>query len=494
MTEDATTENTTSDNTTTGNAASERGIVAAGVYVPRFRLEADELSEAWGHSQASGVDAKAVAGADEDAVTMGIAAAEAALDDAGLEPDAVSFLGLATTTPPLAEEELAPRLVRALGAPDSTATRTATASPASAAQVIEDALAADGPAIAIAADAPEGDPADADHAFGAAGVALLIDDEPAVGITDVAHHSDEYPGIRFRQRGGENVETLDITTYQRTAMRKSVTAVLEGLDVDLSAVAAASVYQPDGGIPYRITGDVPLDSEVVHRGVVADAVGDTGAAGVPLGLVAALESDAVEADDTTVAAFFGGGGSATGFQLEGALDGDRTAGIEDGETISYATYVRERGYVVEGEVAGGGAHVSLPSWRRSLDQRYRLVAGRCPACGGYAFPPEGACPACHDLVAFDEVEMPRTGTIAAVTVIGQGGAPPEFVPQQDRDGAFGVAIVELTDGEGTVELPAQLTDCDPDAVAVGDSVEAVVRRIYDQEGIPRYGVKFTPVE
>jgi uncharacterized OB-fold protein len=122
-----------------------------------------------------------------------------------------------------------------------------------------------------------------------------------------------------------------------------------------------------------------------------------------------------------------------------------------------------------------------------------VAEGRCPECGAYAFTPEGACTACHELVEFERVEMPRTGTVAAVTIIGQGGAPPEFVPQQDRDGAFGVAIVELDDGEGSVELPAQLTDCDPDAVEVGDEVEATIRRIYEQEGVARYGAKFVPV-
>lgn len=473
-----------------------RGIVAAGVHVPRFRIDGDEMTDAWGHFQASGVEAKAVAGADEDAVTMGLAAAEQALEnaeDAGVDADDISFVGLATTTPPLEEEELAPRLIKALGLPNDAATRTATASPASAAQVIEDALAADGPALAVAADAPEGDPAGSDHAFGAAGVALLIDDDAAVEVTDVAHHSDEYPGIRFRTKHGEDVESLDITTYQRNAMRESVTAALEAIDTDLESAEAAAIYQPDGGIPYRITGDVPLDSEVVHRGTVVDQIGDAGTATVPLGIVAAAE--AIEADETSVAAFFGGGGSTTAFALSGALDTDLVeTAIADGEPVSYATYVRERGYVVEGEVAGGGAHVSLPSWRRSLDQRYRLAAGVCPECGGYAFPPEGACPTCHELVDFERTEMPRTGTVTAKTTIGQGGAPPEFVPQQDRDGAFGVVIVELDDGEGTVELPAQLTDCDPDDVEVGDDVDAVVRQIYQQEGVPRYGVKFTPAE
>lgn len=470
-----------------------RGIVAAGVHVPRYRIDAEEMTDAWGHFQASGVESKAVAGADEDAVTMGVAAAEEALANADLDPQEVAFVGLATTTPPLAEEELAPRLVRALDLPADAATRTTTASPASAAQVIEDALAADGPALAVAADAPEGDPANADHALGAAGVALLIDDDPAVEVRDVAHHSDEYPGIRFRAEDGEGVESLDITTYQRNAMRESVTAALESLDVDLESAGAAAVYQPDGGIPYRITGDVPLDSEVVHRGTVVDQIGDAGAATVPLGIVAAAE--AVDPDGTTVAAFFGGGGSTTAFALDGGIDADLAeTAVAGGEPVSYATYVRERGYVVEGEVAGGGAHVSLPSWRRTLDQRYRLEAGRCPECGGYAFPPEGACPDCHELVEFEPVEMPRTGEVSAVTIIGQGGAPPEFVPQQDRDGAFGVVIVELDDGRGQVELPAQLTDCDPETVEVGDAVTAVVRRIYEQEGVPRYGVKFTPVE
>jgi uncharacterized OB-fold protein len=39
-----------------------------------------------------------------------------------------------------------------------------------------------------------------------------------------------------------------------------------------------------------------------------------------------------------------------------------------------------------------------------------------------------------------------------------------------------------------------LTDCDPTAVKRGDRVEAVVRRIYEQEGIVRYGVKFRPLD
>lgn len=476
---------------------SDRGIATAGVHVPRFRLDADELTEAWGHSQAGGVEQKAVPGADEDALTMGLAAAADALDGGDVDRETVSFLGIATTTPPMAEEELAGRYVRALGLSPDVETVTSTQSPASGVDALRTAIGADGPALAVVADAPRGEPADADHALGGGAVAFLVTDDAPVTAIDAASHADEYPGIRFRQAGEREVESLDITTYQRNAMRESVTAALEGLDVDLETVAAAAVHQPNGGLPYRLTGDVPLDPETVSAGTVVDRIGDAGAATVPLGLLAALESDAVDGDDVTVAVPFGGGGRAAALAFAGGLDSERTAAIDDaGETIDYSSYLRERGYVVSGEVAGGGANVSLPSWVRSLDARYRLEAGKCPECGAYAFPPEGACPACHALVEFEAVEMPREGVVTAKTTIGQGGAPPEFVAQQDRDGAFGVVIVEIPaeDDEGSITLPAQLTDCDPEDVEVGDAVRATVRRIYEQEGVPRYGSKFTPVE
>lgn len=468
-----------------------RGIAAAGVHVPRFRIEASTISEAWGVDHASGIERKALPAADEDAVTMAITAANDALDRVDVSPEDVEFVGLATTTPPLTEEEFAPRIVRALGGESDTRTATATASPLAGVDVLERAVEADGPAIAIAADAPTGDPAEADHRLGAAAVAFLVDDEAPVTLVDSAAHADEYPGVRYRERGSEAVDALGVTTYERDAVGESIATVFETLAAD--EPVGAALHQPNGELPYRVGGRTDLTNDAIERGIVVDRVGDAGAATVPLGLCAALA--AADADATTVAVDFGGGGAAMGLAFAGALDNapavdERLAG---GELVSYDRYLRERGYVVDGEVAGGGAHVSLPSWRRSLDGRYRLAAGRCPSCDGLTFPAEGACGVCHDRVSFERVELPRDGVIDAVTVIGQGGAPPEFVPQQKRDGPYAVGIVRFTrDGE-EVTIPMQLTDCDPAAVAVGDDVRATIRRVYADEGIPRYGTKATPI-
>lgn len=137
-----------------------------------------------------------------------------------------------------------------------------------------------------------------------------------------------------------------------------------------------------------------------------------------------------------------------------------------------------------------GAYISLPTWRRSLDQRYRLVVGDCVDCGADAFPPEGACAVCGSDAGYDEFEPEGTGEVVAHTVV-EGALPPEFAEFERQVGAVGVVLVEL---DGTdVRVPGMLTDCDPYETGRGDAVEKVVRRLYEQEGVVRYGYKFRPL-
>jgi hydroxymethylglutaryl-CoA synthase len=188
---------------------------------------------------------------------------------------------------------------------------------------------------------------------------------------------------------------------------------------------------------------------------------------------------------------YGGGAVATAALLSGECPVD--AALDGDVALDYAEALRRRGTITGTEPDGGGAYVSVPSWQRSLPQRHRLVAGRCRACGDLAFPPDGACHACGSFAGYDDVPLSGTGTVEAATVIGQGGAPPEFVEQQQRSGAFGVCVVAF-DGPrgGTVSAPAQAATTPSDAPAVGDRVVAVPRRIYEQEGVVRYGFKVVP--
>ena len=75
------------------------GITSIGAYIPIYRLNREEIGKIWGGRGAGG--AKAVAGYDEDTVTMAVAAAINCLSRGGVDADG---LFLATTSAPYREK------------------------------------------------------------------------------------------------------------------------------------------------------------------------------------------------------------------------------------------------------------------------------------------------------------------------------------------------------------------------------------------------------
>jgi hydroxymethylglutaryl-CoA synthase len=454
-----------------------RGILAVGAYAPRNRVPAEAFEAAWGRFEAAGIERKAVPDADEDALTMGAEAARRALSAGGVEGAALSSVSLASTTPPLAEEDLTARLGSYLGADPAATRRTYGGHTRAGLDALLDAVDRDGLALVVAADCPRGEPDDArEHAAGAGAAALLVGDDAPATVADRASAADPHPGTRFRRRGSDRLEGLDAGSYDRAAFVEPITAAVDRVDADrLDAVA---LQAPDGKLPYR-TG---LDGEAIAAVETVSELGDTGAASVPLGVARAFESGY----DRTLAVAWGSGAGATAARIEGTAPVD--ASLSAGAELDYPAYLRRRGEVVGEKPDGGAAHVPVPTYRRSLPQRHRHEAGRCPDCGAVAFPPEGACPDCRELVEFEAVEPAREGVVEAATTIGRGGAPPEFAEQQAGQGAFGVAIARFEAGDGAVSLPIQVVG----EAAVGDRVTAVPRRIYVEEGVPRYGLKALP--
>lgn len=483
------------------------GIRAVGAYAPRLRIDADEFADAWGRFEAPGIERKAVPEADEDALTMANEAARRALaavdaDSAGsaggtdgADGADVDFLAVASTTPPLAEEDLTVRLGSMLGVPDGATRHVFTGSTRAGTRALVAGLdAAPDAGVVVAADCPRGEPDDErEHAAGAGAAAFVLGPDAPVTVEARAEHASPYPGTRFRRTGSGTVEDIDVTSYDRQAFTEPLAGAVETLAVDLD-VDAAAVQAPDGELPYRGADALGVDRDAVRACATVRELGDTGAASVPLSVGRAL----ADGHERVLAAAWGSGAGADALLLsvDAADEGVPAALALDGSAaLSYAEYLRRRGDVTGGRPEGGGAYVSVPSWRRTVPQRHRLVAGRCPDCDALAFPPEGACPGCGALVDFASVELPGEGTVEARTRISRGGAPPEFDEQQARSGEFGVALVALdgpAESDDPVSVPAQVVPGRD--VAVGDRVEAVVRRVYTQEGVTRYGFKVQPSE
>ncbi len=470
------------------------GLAGIGAYAPTFRLSAEEIEDTWGNVQASGVTQTAVPDADEDTLTMAYEAATLAFEAAGLDGDAVAGLVIGTTNPPYEEEAMAPRLGSTLGLEADIPTRQLEGSTRAGVDALVAgrnlATDADGPVLAIGTDAPRGPPdAAVEQAAGAGAAAVLLVTGGPGSLGEPAEHVNTYPGTRFREGGADETVGLGVTEYDRSAFRETVAAAADALDGDLGDADAVALQSPDGALPYRAAGDLGVDAETIQAGTTVHDLGDTGAAGPLLGL-----ASAVGAGHERVAILgYGSGGGATGLWVDAAAVPVETALGGDLE-LSYGEYLRIRGEITTGEPDGGGAYVSVPSWRRTIPQRHRLVAGRCPDCGELAFPPEGACGGCGGVTEFELVELDGNGTVEAATTIGQGGAPPEFVEQQARSGSYVSAIVALDGPDGeTVSVPVQAIPKGEETVDIGDRLEATIRRIYTQEAVARYGMKMLPV-
>jgi hydroxymethylglutaryl-CoA synthase len=467
------------------------GIAGVGAYAPRSRLPGDAIADAWGQFKAGGIEEVAVPGPDEDVLTMGYEATRNALDAAGVAGEDIGSVGFATTNPPVEEEALLPRFGEMFGIPETAETTIYTGSLTAGVRALRAAaraVATAGPALVVASDAPRGELDEAlGQGAGAGAAAFVVTESGSATLEDFASVSEPAAGTRFRQRGDERSEGLGITPFDRQAFESTVTSALEHLEYD--AVDAAAVQATDGRQPYRVAGALPVSGAQLKEHATVHDLGDTGAASVPLSLATALADGA----SGIVGVAAGSGATAEAVAVDAAATVPASVDVEGETDIDYAQYLRQRGEVTGDPPQGGGGYVSLPAWHRSLAQRYRLEAGRCPSCERLNMPPRGACSHCQELVEYDPVELSRTGTVEAASVISQGGAPPEFAELQAGSGEYATGIVAFDGPDGgSASLPALFVDVDPESVEVGDEVEATIRKIYTQEGVTRYGFKVRP--
>ncbi len=135
------------------------------------------------------------------------------------------------------------------------------------------------------------------------------------------------------------------------------------------------------------------------------------------------------------------------------------------------------------------AYVSIPTYSRSTPQRYALIGAKCKSCGWINLPRGVNCLKCGRILQYEPVKLSGKGKIYSFTTISRGGSPPEFSIQQNLAGAYPVAVVELEEGS---KIVAQMTDCKAEQLQIGLAVESTFRRIYEDDDIIRYGMKFRP--
>jgi len=465
------------------------GIAAVGGYIPDLRISNEELADGWGQFKGRGISEKSVPDADEDALTMGYEAAQRALKAGDVSGADIQQLIFASTNPPVAEEDLTAKLTAMLSLPSNISSVVLTASTVVGVQALERALSSNKRSLVIASDCPQGEPEDVlEHAAGAGAAAFVSEPDAPLSLTAAGTSSSPYPGTRFRQKGADTLQSLNITTYERTAFTEILSEAVSQIEYEPSSVDVAAVQASDGAMPYRAAGVLGVDNTTIAAGTTVDNVGDTGAAGPLIGLANAITDGA----QNILTVGYGSGSRAIVLHLEKA-PGKMPSLVDFDSTtqLTFAEYIRRRGDITMGAPDGGGGYISLPTWKRSLAQRYRLEAGRCTECDSLNFPPSGACSSCRELGAYEIVELSRTGVVEAYSIISQGGAPPEFAELQAMyGGSYATGIISFdAPGKGSASVPLFVIGTETDDISVGDTVQATIRKIYTQEGVTRYGVK-----
>jgi hypothetical protein len=120
-----------------------------------------------------------------------------------------------------------------------------------------------------------------------------------------------------------------------------------------------------------------------------------------------------------------------------------------------------------------------PFWDAAL--RGKLAGATCKSCGTVQLQRPPYCFACQG-AEFEWRDLPGTGTIYTYTVVRH-----PLRPQLQETVPYVGAVIELDGTQGAgARIMANVIDCDPDDVRIGDRVQVVFEKISDTYAVPRF--------
>lgn len=465
------------------------GIISYGAYVPFHRLRRAEIAETLGIGAGKGE--KAVAGYDEDSTTMAVEAARACLRP--VDTGAVRTLYFATTAPAYAEKlnssavHAATGLSRAVRSLDLGYSVRAGIGSFLAAR---DAAAAGGIAVAAAADLRVGAPEGAgEQAWGDAAAAFAFAGEGAIAEIEAVHsESLEYlatwrtPGQRFGKAWEERFALTQAYVPLLTGAAQAIASEAGIRTRDLSAVV---IDAPNPRASAAVAKALGIESRQLVPDL-AESVGWTGAAHAGLLLASAL--DEAKPGDRILVLAVSDGVDAVLLRATDAIGSyRRTRSVAEmiaakRNDLSYARYLKWRGLLdTEPPRRPDPQRPAAPPSFRSDDWKFGFVGSRCTACGTYQLPPQIVCVACRAVGKMERASFAdRRARIRTFTVDRLA-----FTPQPPM-------VVAILDYEGGGRFQSELTDCEPEKVAIGQTVEMTFRRLFTADGIHNYFWKARP--
>ena len=464
------------------------GVLAAGAYLPRRRLDRAAIG--------AGRGTRAVASFDEDATSMGVEAARRVLDPA--TKARISSVLFATTSPGYADRTNATAIHQALDLAGSVAAYDMVGSLRSsvaALQAAADAATAGRTTLLVASDVRVGLPGSSDERDGGDGAAAMVfgpaDGDVRAEVVATGSASAEFldrwrvPGEATSKVWEERFGETEYVPLAEAALTDALKAA--GLSVDdvdhlivtgLHARAVAAARRGAGVRPEALVDDL------------ASSIGTTGAAHPLLLLTDVLERATpgqvvallVLADGADCVVLRTGALAGT----TGATPAARTVAQQlPGRPVEHNDVLVWRGLLKrETPRRPDPDRPAAPPSSRNASWKFGFVGSRCTDCGTRHLPPERVCLSCRSVDHMEREPLADVGgtiTTFAIDHLAFSVAPPVVA-----------AVVDL-DGGGRVQC--EMADVEASEVAIGDRVEMTFRRLYTPaDGVHNYFWKARPAE
>ncbi len=336
------------------------GIVGYGAYIPRYRLPATEVARVWTNGLGgTPITEKAVAGLDEDVITMSIEAARNALARAELDPAKLRAVWVGSESHPYAVKPSSTVVAEAIGAVPNTQAADWEFACKAGSEALQASIGFVGSgmagyAMSIGMDTAQGRPGDAlEYTAAAGGAAYIVGPEADSLAVFQGSYSFVTDTPDFWRRAEEKYPMHgDRFTGEPAYFRHTQAAadtLMQLMGTRASDYTYAVFHQPNVKFPERAAKQLGFNEAQIKFGLLAGEVGNVYAGSCLLGLTATL--DEAKPGDRILCVSYGSGAGSDAFDMRvtDLIDArrDRAARtrtyIARRTQIDYALYARYRG-------------------------------------------------------------------------------------------------------------------------------------------------------
>jgi hydroxymethylglutaryl-CoA synthase len=301
------------------------GIVGYGAYIPQYRLPGSEVARVWTNSLSSSpIEAKAVAGLDEDVITMSIEAARSAVQRAQIDPRDIRAVWVGSESHPYAVKPSSTVVAEAIGTTPHIQAADWEFACKAGTEAVQASIGIIGSgmgkyALSIGMDTAQSRPGDAlEYTAASGGAAFLLG--PAEEACAVYQGSFSYvtdtpdfwrrPTEEFPSHGDRFTGEPAYFAHTLSAAR----SLMEMMGTAAADYTFAVFHQPNVKFPSRIAQMLGFDREQIETGLLADEIGNVYSGSCMIGLTAIL--DIAQTGDRILMVSYGSGSGSDAFDIQ----------------------------------------------------------------------------------------------------------------------------------------------------------------------------------